>query len=24
MPSPLDKYRFEDNNPARDKPKKNN
>jgi uncharacterized membrane protein len=24
MPNPMDKYRFEDNNPARDKPKKNN
>jgi uncharacterized membrane protein len=24
MPSPMDKYRFEDNNPARDKPKKDN
>ncbi|MDQ2772174.1 MAG: hypothetical protein M3Y54_16935 [Bacteroidota bacterium] len=24
MPSPMDKYRFEDNNPARDKPKRDN
>lgn len=24
MPNPMDKYRFEDNNPARDKPKKDN
>jgi uncharacterized membrane protein len=24
MPNPMDKYRFEDNTPARDKPKKNN
>ena len=24
MPSPMDKYRFEDNNPAREKPKKDN
>jgi uncharacterized membrane protein len=24
MPNPMDKYRFEDNNPSRDKPKKDN